>query len=565
MVGRNSGPWSTSWDPHISRQHVECRWNELGLHVVASPHAENPVFWKGQQHTDFLVPPGGHFVIGDTMFTVSTQVMQVTIREREPVDEQTFSNAFLQRVRFRDAAQRIEVLNQLPDLVARATTDEELCLCLANLLLAGIPRCSLVAIMTADSAQELRIAAWDKRDASAQDFQPSERLIRESLALGQSVVNVWASCREDSVDFTIANDVDWAFCTPLPAKTGSDWAVYVAGGDLSGAPVSTQGPLSAGDLRDDVKFTELVATTVANIRALKVLEQDRSSLRQFFSPPVVAALERGGPETTLAPRETEVSVLFCDLRGFARKTEAHSDDLMELLHRVSDALEVLTRNILDLGGVVGDFHGDAAMGFWGWPLPQADREARACRAARAIRSEFHRASQHPDHPLHDFRLGIGIASGRAVAGKIGTRDQVKVTVFGPVVNLASRLESMTKTLQAPILMDAQTAHAARQELAPTEARVRRLAVVRPYGMQNATEVSELLPPESELPSLTEHHLRAYERALAAFISGDWDAAYEDLHRVPAEDRAKDFLTVFIARCNRLPPADWDGIIPLQEK
>jgi len=81
---------------------------------------------------------------------------------------------------------------------------------------------------------------------------------------------------------------------------------------------------------------------------------------------------------------------------------------------------------------VGDFQGDAAMGFWGWPLRQPDAVLRTCRAALAVRAEF--------EATEGFHAGIGVATGPAVAGKIGTVDQVKVTVFGPVVNLASRLE-----------------------------------------------------------------------------------------------------------------------------
>ena len=87
-----------------------------------------------------------------------------------------------------------------------------------------------------------------------------------------------------------------------------------------------------------------------------------------------------------------------------------------------------------------------------------------------------------------------MATGRAVAGKIGTVDQVKVTVFGPVVNLASRLEGMTKILQAPILLDETTARIVRQQVPREVARVRRLAIVRPYGLDTPLEVSELLPP-----------------------------------------------------------------------
>jgi len=107
-----------------------------------------------------------------------------------------------------------------------------------------------------------------------------------------------------------------------------------------------------------------------------------------------------------------VAVLFCDLRGFSRETERHADDLLGLLQRVSNALGVMTRHIRQQGGVVGDFQGDAAMGFWGWPLPQKDAVLRTCSAALAVRAEF--------EATEGFHAGIGVATGRA--------DQ-KVTVF----------------------------------------------------------------------------------------------------------------------------------------
>jgi adenylate cyclase len=257
--------------------------------------------------------------------------------------------------------------------------------------------------------------------------------------------------------------------------------------------------------------------------------------------------------------------LFCDLRGFARRSEQAAGDLHGLLRRVSDALGVTTRHILQTGGVVGDFHGDAAMGFWGWPFEQPDAVARACRAALSIRAEFAAASLRSDHPLADFRLGIGIATGSAVAGKIGTVDQVKVTVFGPVVNLASRLEGMTKLLRAPILLDAATAAAVRAHLPPGQARVRRVAVVKPYGCDVPLEVSELLPPPAEQPELTDQDIATYEAALESLLAKDWQRAFQLLHQVTADDRVKDFLTVFIAERNRTPPEGWDGVIPLASK
>jgi adenylate cyclase len=379
----------------------------------------------------------------------------------------------------------------------------------------------------------------------------------------QSVVHVWNEAERGTAAGNPAADGDWAFCSPVRGRACRGWAIYVAGcwsTDRSG-PAG----LAVAALQEDLKFTELVATTLSSLREVRLLERNQASLRPFFSPLVLEALAERDPVEVLAPREAEVSVLFCDLRGFARHSEQAAGDLHGLLHRVSDALGVTTRHILQTGGVVGDFHGDAAMGFWGWPFAQPDAVVRACRAALNIRAEFAAASLQPHHPLADFRLGIGLATGRAVAGKIGTVDQVKVTVFGPVVNLASRLEGMTKLLRAPILLDAATAEAARVLLPPGQARVRRVAVVRPYGCDAPLEVSELLPPQAELPELTDHDIAMYEAALTALHASDWQLAFQLLHQVTADDRVKDFLTVFIAERNRTPPAGWDGVIPLASK
>jgi adenylate cyclase len=124
---------------------------------------------------------------------------------------------------------------------------------------------------------------------------------------------------------------------------------------------------------------------------------------------------------------------------------------------------------------------------------------------------------------------------------------------------------MTKTIRAPILLDESTARMARQQLASDAARVRRVAVVRPYGLDESLEVSELLPPASDFPQLTDQHLASYEAALDAFLAGQWTEALELLHDVPARDRVKDFLTIFIAQHNRTPPPRWDRVVPLESK
>jgi adenylate cyclase len=280
---------------------------------------------------------------------------------------------------------------------------------------------------------------------------------------------------------------------------------------------------------------------------------------------VIQTLGGNDPEIALRARETTVTVLFCDLRGFSRTCEQHAGDLLSLLTRVSKALGVMTDSIFNQNGVIADFQGDAAMGFWGWPIAQPDAARRACLAALCIRTEFEAARLRPNHPLAGFQVGVGIATGPAVAGKIGASSQAKVGVFGPVVNLASRLEGMTKILGAAVLVDAATAQAASALIPASAGRFRRLAVVTPAGVDMPLTVYELLPPVSEYPLLTDEHLAHYEAALDAFGAGHWPQALEFLHRLPTEDTAKDFLEEFILRNRRVPPANWQGIIALERK
>lgn len=561
VLGRG-GSWSVPWDPHISRRHVELTWHGTWLDVRATADARNPVFSHGKQVSHLRLFPGDHFVIGSTTFTLVDQQIHLRNDGPPPITEHTFSTAYLDKFPFRDADQRFQALCRLPEDLLGATGDDDIGARFVNILLAGIPRAAAVALVRREERDAIAVLHWDHRNLAGGEFQPSRRLIQLACDRQESVVHVWNDPRISIHMYTNRANVEWSFCTPIQGDACRGWAIYVAGGTIGDEGSPSTDP---EDLRDDLKFAELAGTTLANYLQVELLQRRRASLRPFFSPVVLEALEQEDPETVLAPREALVSVLFCDLRGFSAESERSSGNPLELLRRVSGALGVLTRNILEHGGVVGDFHGDAAMGFWGWPLAHQDGALRACRAALAIRAEFARAAAEADHPLHDFQIGIGIASGNAVAGKIGTADQVKVTVFGHVVNLASRLENMTKVLKGPILIDSATAQSVRDHLVPEQGRLRRVLVARPEGFTRPVEVHELVPNRLQWPQLTDEDLQSYEAALDALQAGDWNAAYELLHRVTAMDRVKDFLTGLIAQYHRTPPADWNGVIAIPRR
>jgi adenylate cyclase len=565
VIGRNDGDWIVPWDPLVSRRHVRLIPQAADrVQVQSLPESRNPVFHRGEQSTEFLLVPGEHFVIGQTTFTLAKRPGASHAPAAAEVTEHAYDLAILRRKDFRDAAARIEVLSRLPDLIASSSSDEELLVRVSSVLLQSTPSAAAVAIVAAGDSESapLQILHYDTRVPGSEGPTVSTRLVRSTIEKRASTLHLWAESRADSVAYTASEDVDWAFCVPLRSEACPGWALYVTGqlGAQAGTDLGQSLRAAPADLQDDVKFAELVGSMVANLRQSHRLQRRQAAIRQFFAPVVMDALAGRDTEQVLEPREADLSVLFCDLRGFSQRSERDADQLLKLLEHVSDAMGVMTRHILGTGGVIGDFHGDAAMGFWGWPLDQADSASRAAEAAMQIRNE-----NIASFETTGFRCGIGIASGRAVAGRIGTVDQVKVTAFGPVVNLASRLEGMTKAFGAEVILDDATAAYLRERHAATALmyRVRRLALVRPSGLSTPVEISELLPPYDEhANSLTDQQIVQYERALDCVLDGDWDEAFEILQTLPSWDRPRDVLLSTMRSHDRVKPDRWTGVISL---
>lgn len=566
VLGRDPEAWNVPWEPFLGRRHAELTLQLDRLKVRRLAAAANPLFHAGKQADSFELSPGESFVIGRTTFTLATPSTHSPSSpgdRRALIDALTVAHHELDQFAFRDAPHRLDVLSKLPAVIASATDDPDLFARLGDMLLAGIRRADAVALVTPE-----KVLHRDRRLAGGGVFEPSRRLIAEAVEKQkQTVLHVWGMERPEgeAERFTMRLGFDWAFCTPVTGDACPGWAIYIAGRFAGAEPATLLAPWESNELRDDVKFAELVADIFGALRQVQVFRERQGTFRRFFSPGVMNLIAGEDAPHALEPREADVAVLFCDLRGFSKTVEAADGSLLAILNRVSTALGVMTRNILQFRGAVADFLGDASLGFWGWPIDHPGKAEDACRAALGIRAAFAEVGKDPAHPLHGFRVGIGIASGRAVAGEIGTAEQAKVTVFGPVVNLASRLQDMTKLLRVPILIDEPTADAIRTHTAPDVARVRRLAKVKPYGLATALVVHELVPPEGVSGAPSNEDIAVYEEALDAFLVGDWSAAYKLLHVVPADDRGKDVLTEYILKTNRTPPTGWTGVIPLGSK
>jgi adenylate cyclase len=574
-LGRTSTQLKADWDNQISRRHAVVTLVDAELLVERLAAARNPVFFGGVERDSFRLKPGEHFVIGTTTFVMTNERALPTLDVPNPVTQKSFSAEFLRNnVEYVDSDRRIKVLNRLPKLISSSGNERELYTRLVNTLMEGISAATSIAIFQQTEDEETRstkteVIHWDRRRLTSGDFSPSDRLIRQAVEEGQPVWHIFNQTRSEGPEYTLDFENDWAFVCPLNGTATQGWGIYVTGKNrvLGVAGSTDSSDMSSGsgelDLQGDIKFCELIASTLQNLVDAQQLERRQSSLRPFFSPVVLEAFSDRDPEDVLTPKECDVSVLFCDLRGFSKASEQMADDLLELLSRVSSSLGIMTRAILDFGGVIGDFHGDAAMGFWGWPLDQVDRANRAINASRQIQEEFAKITQDPEHPLRNFRMGIGIATGSAVAGKIGTSDQVKVTAFGPVVNLASRLEGMTRWFGGSILLDEETVNQVRNQ--PHHWNLQRLGNFLPFGLQVPAQVHRLVPDDS----LEDHHhqIKIYDQALQQFESGDWEAAIKLLSDRVDPEPCGTFLLKYMQRkeFNATPPTGFKGVIEMNSK
>lgn len=567
LIGRAPrNGWGIPWDRLISREHANVSYDSGELVVQQLETARNPILLQGTPTRTFSVGPEEQFRIGDTMFLLR---METTQRAGDSlIGEHVFENQPTDSP-FTNPVTCLQALCKMPELISHSSTNEEFAEQAVDLLLESLRGCVAAAVMQFDGDDrevegDPTLLRWSTRGDEMMRFRPSRRLIRRAFDQQQSVVHLWVDdeSQQQQIDdnFTMSDDLDWAFCTPIPVDATQKWCLYASGKRRFAGMREVRSPR---DLIGELRLAELIAQFIGAIRKVRSLEQQQTEMRQFFSPAVIETLAGTNSAQSMEPRQGPVAVLFCDVRGFSRKVEEARDDLPSLLAQVSEALTAMTRSILKYEGVIADFQGDAALGFWGWPSQTPDAALLACRAALRIHKIFQHAAEDPKSPLHGFRVGIGVTYGEAIAGQIGSEEQIKVGVFGPVVNLAARLESLTKQVGVPILVDGGVVKEVSDTLSADRAWFRRLARLRPAGVDIPADIYSLIPTEGNTVELCDADRRRYEDAVEAVIRGDWPHATKLLQAIEADDPPTRFLLGLVE--NQQPPADWDGALSMAGK
>lgn len=181
----------------------------------------------------------------------------------------------------------------------------------------------------------------------------------------------------------------------------------------------------------------------------------RRMMGMVKSEAVARALEAGGAKLDLHGQQREISVLFCDIRDFTPFSERHSPH--EVVRLLNAFFAAVVPAIEAEGGTVNQYIGDAVMVLFGAPRAQPDQALRAVRAAVAMVARVHGLQNTwKDLGAEDFRIGIGIHTGNAVVGTVGSSRRLDYTAIGDTVNTAARIESANRDFHSEILISQST-------------------------------------------------------------------------------------------------------------
>ncbi len=305
-------------------------------------------------------------------------------------------------------------------------------------------------------------------------------------------------------------------------------------------------------------FTRSAATIIENALLLNHTNEMETSIRNVFSKFVPAEViddmvERGSTSSMLSGEKRNVAILFSDIRSFTAIAENNSpEDVVAFLNRYFDTMGAV---INQHGGIIDKFIGDAILAIFGAPQSYENNAERAVRSAFKMLMSL--PSVNPGNmwlPPGGLDIGIGIHEGDVIVGNIGSREKFDYTVIGDTVNLASRLEGLTKHYQSHIIVSQSVQDKLRELIL-----FREIDSVRVKGKDIPTTIYKL--EEARKHIFTDDLMQEYNKGLSMYKIGNWQTGAGYFQKVLAVVPDDYISRMYLDRCTGYmdnPPGDgWE--------
>ncbi len=314
----------------------------------------------------------------------------------------------------------------------------------------------------------------------------------------------------------------------------------------------------------------ILSSVLNNLRSESERRAIRNAFGHYISPALIEELTRDPGKLKLGGEVRELSVMFTDIRNFT--TISESMDPADLIRMMNDFLTPMTSCVLDNRGTVDKYMGDAMMAFWNAPLDDPGHAAHACATAlqmldalKAVNVTLRAEAEKNGKPYHELRAGIGINTGRASIGNMGSKQRFAYSALGDTVNLASRLEGQTKGYGISVMIS-ETVLKRAPHFAALE-----IDLLTVKGRTEPERVYALLGDTDMAKSAAFGELAALQgRMLAAYRAQKWDEALDLVHQ--CETLRSDLAGLYALYRQRIetfkkdpPPADWQGVWVAKDK
>jgi adenylate cyclase len=282
----------------------------------------------------------------------------------------------------------------------------------------------------------------------------------------------------------------------------------------------------------------------------------KTAFSQYLSPVVIEQLVSNPDLLNLGGERREISIFFSDVQGFTTISEKFKDDPPRLTDLLNDYLSFMTDTILESGGTIDKYEGDAIIAFWNAPLSYDDHAYRAVSASLACQEKLAERQRFFREKFGvELLTRVGLNTGYAVVGNMGSTKRFDYTMLGDAVNLAARLEGLNKQFGTYLMCTEETFTQAKKAGGGESVFGRKLAQVAVVGKKEAVTVYEPLPAAAFREK--ENLIRKFDEARELFYAGDFARALPLFQAIQEADAPALF---YAKQCGyyRENPGEWKG-------